>query len=379
MTVTGSNSNTLALAPTSAQNSLAYAGLFLFVEVKKLHRSFVCLTRIRKQEDTNLVKKDVDAENEEGVGNLSTLRGVPGFPGYYASNRGLVLKKSTGLVLKTTVLRSGKPAVGLLANGRRSLTPLATVIMDVFEGGTSHQSRYIEHIDGNVHNCDFDNLRYSAVAETPDSVDHDMEESVILDSICEPGEIWADLPSSAGYLISSHGRIRRKGSSKVRIPGNGVTGYLASPLRGKNVYAHRAVAEVFVPKDSPEKNCVTHLDGDRHNNHASNLAWCTYSQSATMRTPEKAPRKTHSRVSRATREYVLKDMPGKFSKSLCLSMTEEMHDDLVKISEDIDHPVTAIFRHAIIEFVENYRANNVAPVKPWDIADTNDDDGEGEE
>ena len=304
---------------------------------------------------------------------------IPGFPEYAASNLGMVIKVRTGLALKTFDLRTGKPGIGMLSQGKRVTIPLAVVVMNTFEESVSHHSRFIDHLDGDVHNCRLDNLRYSAFSEAPGERDIELDEAVVLDSICEPGEVWAVLPSSEGYLISNHGRIRRTGSAKVRTPGTGVNGFLSVIVRGKNVYLHRAVAELFVTKENPEETCVNHRDGDLSNNHASNLLWCTYSYSANQRTPEKTQRKTHSRVSRATREYVLKDMPGKYSRSLCLNLTEELHNELVGISEAIDQPLTAIFRHSIIEFVENYRANNVTPVKPWDIADTNDDDGEGEE
>lgn len=58
-------------------------------------------------------------------------------------------------------------------------------------------------------------------------------------------------------------------------------GYFTVGLRKNKTVAttciHRLVAEAFIP--NPEnKPCVNHIDGNKHNNHVSNLEWNTYSE-----------------------------------------------------------------------------------------------------
>lgn len=44
-----------------------------------------------------------------------------------------------------------------------------------------------------------------------------------------------------------------------------------------SIYWHRIIATFFVPNPE-DKPCVNHKDGNKHNNHADNLEWVTYSE-----------------------------------------------------------------------------------------------------
>lgn len=83
------------------------------------------------------------------------------------------------------------------------------------------------------------------------------------------------------YEVNEYGTIRNY-ETKKEISQNLDTNkyyqvnlWLDGKNRSKKV--HRLVAECFV--SNPEKyNCVDHIDGNKTNNHKSNLRWCTIRQ-----------------------------------------------------------------------------------------------------
>jgi hypothetical protein len=94
------------------------------------------------------------------------------------------------------------------------------------------------------------------------------------------------------YEVSDHGRVRSVDRTVMKSDGKAYflkgrllvnmndRGYMQVSLgRGKNQSAkiHRLVALAFIP--NPEnKITVNHIDGNKSNNHVSNLEWATYKE-----------------------------------------------------------------------------------------------------
>jgi len=96
-------------------------------------------------------------------------------------------------------------------------------------------------------------------------------------------EIWKDITGYNGfYQISNFGRVKsffkdKKGVILKTHPTR--LGYININLKNKNLSIHRLVAFAFVKNiDCKTKKEVNHFDGNKANNHFTNLKWCTRSE-----------------------------------------------------------------------------------------------------
>jgi len=82
------------------------------------------------------------------------------------------------------------------------------------------------------------------------------------------------------YSITEDGVIFSNITNKALAPFNN-NGYLRIGLskdnKRKKFLVHRLIAEAFIPNDQ-NNLLINHKDGNKMNNHISNLEWCTYSE-----------------------------------------------------------------------------------------------------
>lgn len=82
------------------------------------------------------------------------------------------------------------------------------------------------------------------------------------------------------YSVSSFGRIKNNHTNRILKQRTDKKGYHDIKLKGKTYKVHRLVATAFVYGRTLERNEVNHLDENKSNNCAENLAWVTAKENA---------------------------------------------------------------------------------------------------
>lgn len=89
----------------------------------------------------------------------------------------------------------------------------------------------------------------------------------------DDGVVFMDnyIAFSNGVIFNLHGERIRGGINR--------DGYHQVVINGRTTQTHRIIASIFCERESGE-DFVNHIDGNKQNNDASNLEWCTRSENA---------------------------------------------------------------------------------------------------
>lgn len=96
-------------------------------------------------------------------------------------------------------------------------------------------------------------------------------------------EFWVPVHGFPAYAVSTHGQVKNVVEDKLLKQSKHNKGYLKVSLTNDEGYAylyvHRLVLQHFVNNPDGKKQ-ADHIDGDRTNNHVSNLRWATAQENA---------------------------------------------------------------------------------------------------
>lgn len=148
-------------------------------------------------------------------------------------------------------------------------------------------------------------------------------------------EIWKDIKNYENeYQVSNLGRVKSKRSNIIIKNILDSTGYLICTLsvvnKRKKVLVHRLVAQEFI-ENTNNKPQVNHVDGDKTNNHYSNLEWVTPKENT-----KHAWNLGLASVSDLHKEVARKTMSNTMSKKVVDLQTGIFYDSLKKAVEAIN-------------------------------------------
>ncbi len=130
-------------------------------------------------------------------------------------------------------------------------------------------------------------------------------------------EIWKDIKNYEGlYQISNLGRVKSLGNNKYKKDkilkfrvGKFGYGYLHLSKHGKEKTAkiHRLVAEAFI-SNPDNKETVNHIDGNKLNNNANNLEWCTIRENSQHRNRTGLSKARYGKDNHLSKEVIQYDL-----------------------------------------------------------------------
>lgn len=204
------------------------------------------------------------------MASAAAWRDIPGFLGYQASRCGLIRNKYREIPQFAHSI--GYKTVNM--NCKSVLVHRAVALAWI---PNPQQKPTVNHKDRVRTNNTVSNLEWATMLEQNRDRRRWKKLPRLADEPDLDGETWMTVDV---FEISNMGRVRRNG--KIVQYTQTDEPYVSVRKNDNTKHKlHRLVAVCFVDNDDPErKTVVNHIDGNKRNNAASNLEWCTPSENS---------------------------------------------------------------------------------------------------
>lgn len=203
-------------------------------------------------------------------GKLENLIILKDYPNDKITKNGQIISIRNGKE-KVQVIKQNYKAVRLINKDEKKVKIHVHLLVALAHVPNPHGYNYVKHVDGNILNNNFENLKWCEL-NPQNAVDLPREEDL------------KHIPGANKYYASKNGDIfsKKSGSLKKMKLNENISGYLSLILQieknGKKTpstrLAHRLIAQAWLP--NPKKlPVVNHKDGNKKNNCLTNLEWVT--------------------------------------------------------------------------------------------------------
>lgn len=208
---------------------------------------------------------------------------IPGFDAYEASSFGNIRNKKRNAIMAKYQTKLGYERITLRQDKKYVSVDVHRLVAMAFLQNPENK-KTVNHKNRIKNDNTLNNLEWSTFSEqslhlqtSPQPECMEQYKSTGVQYISHDDEQWVPLQENANYQISNYGFIKNMNTNYVKMNSADGRGYCYVSIDNKPRLCHRLVAKHFLSTFTDD--CiVNHKDGNKSNNHSSNLECTTQSR-----------------------------------------------------------------------------------------------------